>query len=79
MVHCADLSNPAKPIEMYRQWNERVLAEYWMQGDVEREAGLEISPMCDRHNTSVEKSQVNTRQVSRAQTMSVVREWRDFK
>nr|CAB3264738.1 cAMP-specific 3',5'-cyclic phosphodiesterase 4B-like [Phallusia mammillata] len=58
MVHCADLSNPAKPIEMYKQWNERVMAEYWMQGDVEREAGIEISPMCDRHNTSVEKSQV---------------------
>lgn len=58
MVHCADLSNPAKPIEMYKKWNERIMDEYWMQGDVEREAGLEISPMCDRHNTSVEKSQV---------------------
>ncbi|XP_076814611.1 3',5'-cyclic-AMP phosphodiesterase-like isoform X10 [Clavelina lepadiformis] len=58
LMHCADLSNPAKPIEMYKKWNERIMDEYWMQGDVERAAGLEISPMCDRNNTSVEKSQV---------------------
>jgi cAMP-specific phosphodiesterase 4 len=28
------------------------------QGDKEREAGMDISPMCDRHNANVEKSQV---------------------
>ncbi|XP_015413262.1 PREDICTED: cAMP-specific 3',5'-cyclic phosphodiesterase 4C isoform X6 [Myotis davidii] len=28
------------------------------QGDREREAGLDISPMCDKHTASVEKSQV---------------------
>ena len=28
------------------------------QGDKEREAGLDISPMCDRYNATVEKSQV---------------------
>ena len=27
-------------------------------GDKEREAGLDISPMCDRYNATVEKSQV---------------------
>ncbi|VDP02495.1 unnamed protein product, partial [Soboliphyme baturini] len=58
IIHIADLSNPAKPINLYRQWNERILEEYWHQGDSERELGLEISPMCDRFNVTVEKSQV---------------------
>jgi len=25
MIHLADLSNPTKPIELYRSWNERIL------------------------------------------------------
>lgn len=29
-----------------------------MQGDKERENGMDISPMCDRHNATIEKSQV---------------------
>ncbi|NXD18344.1 PDE4D phosphodiesterase, partial [Nothocercus nigrocapillus] len=58
MVHCADLSNPTKPLELYRQWTERIMVEFFRQGDREREKGMEISPMCDKHNASVEKSQV---------------------
>nr|XP_039273339.1 cAMP-specific 3',5'-cyclic phosphodiesterase 4C-like isoform X4 [Styela clava] len=58
MIHCADLSNPTKPLELYRGWTDRVMNEYWLQGDVERDRGLEISPMCDRHTASVERSQV---------------------
>ncbi|XP_068775867.1 3',5'-cyclic-AMP phosphodiesterase 4C isoform X1 [Struthio camelus] len=58
MVHCADLSNPTKPLELYRQWTDRIMVEFFRQGDREREKGMEISPMCDKHNASVEKSQV---------------------
>ena len=58
MVHCADLSNPTKPLQLYRQWTDRIMAEFFQQGDREREAGLDISPMCDKHTASVEKSQV---------------------
>ncbi|XP_064355273.1 3',5'-cyclic-AMP phosphodiesterase 4A isoform X2 [Dromaius novaehollandiae] len=58
MVHCADLSNPTKPLELYRQWTERIMEEFFRQGDRERERGMEISPMCDKHTASVEKSQV---------------------
>jgi len=35
------------------------MEEYWVQGDIEREMGSEISPMCDRFSANVEKSQVN--------------------
>ncbi|XP_051764584.1 cAMP-specific 3',5'-cyclic phosphodiesterase 4D isoform X4 [Ctenopharyngodon idella] len=58
MVHCADLSNPTKPLQLYRQWTDRIIEEFFSQGDRERERGMEISPMCDKHNASVEKSQV---------------------
>ncbi|NWV33373.1 PDE4B phosphodiesterase, partial [Grantiella picta] len=58
MVHCADLSNPTKSLELYRQWTERIMEEFFRQGDRERERGMEISPMCDKHTASVEKSQV---------------------
>ncbi|XP_024290934.1 cAMP-specific 3',5'-cyclic phosphodiesterase 4B isoform X1 [Oncorhynchus tshawytscha] len=58
MVHCADLSNPTKSLDLYRQWTDRIMNEFSHQGDRERERGIEISPMCDKHTASVEKSQV---------------------
>uniref|UniRef100_A0A3P8YZB6 Phosphodiesterase n=1 Tax=Esox lucius TaxID=8010 RepID=A0A3P8YZB6_ESOLU len=58
MVHCADLSNPTKPLELYRQWTDRIMVEFFTQGDRERDKGMEVSPMCDKHNASVEKNQV---------------------
>ena len=59
MVHCSDLSNPTKPLELYRHWVERIMEEFFRQGDKERKAGLDISPMCDRYNATIEKSQVS--------------------
>lgn len=58
MVHCADLSNPTKTLQLYQQWTERIMEEFFRQGDKERERGMEISAMCDKHTASVEKSQV---------------------
>ncbi|KAK5612969.1 cAMP-specific 3',5'-cyclic phosphodiesterase 4D [Crenichthys baileyi] len=58
MVHCADLSNPTKPLELYRKWTDRIMVEFFTQGDRERDKGMEISPMCDKHNASIEKNQV---------------------
>ncbi|XP_070989861.1 3',5'-cyclic-AMP phosphodiesterase 4C-like isoform X7 [Oncorhynchus clarkii lewisi] len=58
MVHCADLSNPTKPLELYRQWTDRIMVEFFTQGDRERDKGMEISPMCDKHNASIEKNRV---------------------
>ena len=58
MVHCADLSGPTKPLPIYRRWCDRIMEEFFQQGDKEREACLDISPMCDRFNATIEKSQV---------------------
>ena len=42
MVHCSDLSNPTKPLEIYRKWVDRIMEEFFRQGDKEKEAGIEI-------------------------------------
>ncbi|CAH8621947.1 unnamed protein product [Heterobilharzia americana] len=59
MIHCADLSNPAKPLRLYRKWTGRLIEEFFRQGDKERKLCLEISPMCDRESVAIEKSQVS--------------------
>ncbi|NWX12207.1 PDE4B phosphodiesterase, partial [Aegotheles bennettii] len=59
MVHCADLSNPTKSLELYRQWTDRIMEEFFQQGDKERERGMEISPMCDKHTASCVCSSVS--------------------
>ena len=58
MVHCADLSNPTKPLALYRRWTSNILEEFFQQGDREREQGLSISPNCDRNKVSVNQSQI---------------------
>jgi cAMP-specific phosphodiesterase 4 len=58
MVHCADLSNPTKPLELYRLWVDRIMQEFYRQGDMERERSIDLSPMCDKHTATVEKTQV---------------------
>lgn len=34
------------------------MMEFFRQGDMEREKGLDLSPMCDKLTATVEKSQV---------------------
>ena len=58
MLHCADLSNPAKPLPLYIKWCELVMEEFFQQGDRERKLNLDISAMCDRNNAAIEKTQV---------------------
>ena len=59
MVHCADLSNPTKTLELYKKWLDRLMEEFFRQGDMERERGLDLSPMCDKLTATIEKSQVS--------------------
>lgn len=59
MLHCADLSNPTKPLDIYRQWVDKIIDEFHRQGDLERSKNLIISAMCDRLNANIEQSQVS--------------------
>jgi hypothetical protein len=57
-LHVGDLGNPAKPLRIYLEWTERVVEEFFRQGDREKELGIPISPMMNREKPNVEKSQI---------------------
>lgn len=58
MVKCADISNPAKPPVIAKQWTDRIMREFFLQGDEEKRLGLPVSTFMDRNNTSVPKCQL---------------------
>jgi len=58
LLHTCDVSHPAKTWNLHHQWTSRCMEEFFKQGDIERERGLEFSPLCDRHNTMVPQSQI---------------------
>jgi len=58
MTHVADISSVAKPMTIAELWTDRLLHEFFNQGDREREQGLPVSPMCDRNTVSRAGSQV---------------------
>lgn len=58
ILHLADISNPTKPTGISTKWTDRVLKEFFRQGDKEAELALPISPLCDRRTTSRAQSQI---------------------
>ena len=57
-VHSADISNPTKPLDIYKQWAQRCLDEFFRQGDAEKRLGLPISFNCDRNTVTLPQSQL---------------------
>ncbi|RHZ24892.1 hypothetical protein DYB31_012449, partial [Aphanomyces astaci] len=49
-LHAADVSNPVKPWAVYQTWTDRIMTEFYAQGDHERRLALPMSFGCDRHN-----------------------------
>ena len=49
-IKAADVSNPAKSLRVYRDWTDAIMAEFYAQGDEERDLGMPVSamPQCDR-------------------------------
>jgi hypothetical protein len=58
VLKSADISNPAKPLPVVKNWTVRVMEEFFSQGDKEKEKGLAVSPLCDRATVSVPASQL---------------------
>lgn len=58
LLHAADISHPAKPWTTHQPWTERLIEEFFKQGDTEKEQKLKCSPLCDRNTTIVEESQI---------------------
>lgn len=58
LFHSSDISNPIKPFKIYFEWTNRVLKEFWLQGDEERKLNLPISYLMDRFSVNTAKSQI---------------------
>ncbi|XP_076397422.1 uncharacterized protein LOC100877791 isoform X3 [Megachile rotundata] len=56
-LKCADISNPCRPWDISRKWSYKVCEEFFRQGDYERRLNLPVTPLCDRHTTSIPKIQ----------------------
>ena len=56
IIHSADISNPTKKFNIYYKWAELVMEEFYLQGDKEKELGLNCS--YDRNKISLYKSQL---------------------
>ena len=49
VLHCADISNPARPWRLAREWGARVSEEFYKQGDRERALGVPVAALNDRY------------------------------
>lgn len=57
LLHCADISNPARPLGHCTEWGTRVQEELYCQGEKELALGLTVTPACDRQQGSLYRSQ----------------------
>jgi len=59
LIKCADVSNPARPLDYCREWAARIAEEYFAQTDDEKAKGLPVvMPQFDRATCSIPKSQI---------------------
>lgn len=58
LVHAADIGNPTRPFDIAKIWSEKIVREFFDQGDKERALGLEITMMCDRTTGNFAKGQI---------------------
>ena len=58
IIHACDISNPTKPYEIYNIWANKVMNEFYLQGDKEKNLGIPVSFLCDRNTTSIPQGQI---------------------
>jgi hypothetical protein len=59
LLHVADISNPCKVWELSKMWSDKVIAEFFHQGDVEKSQGLAVSMNMDRDSTDQSELSLN--------------------
>eukprot|EP00301_Raphidiophrys_heterophryoidea_P001149 c10568_g1_i1.p1 GENE.c10568_g1_i1~~c10568_g1_i1.p1 ORF type:complete len:898 (-),score=133.74 c10568_g1_i1:459-3152(-) len=57
-LKCSDVSHTAKEDFLHSNWTQRVTEEFFLQGDLERNLGMQISPFMDRNNPQLGQSQL---------------------
>nr|ABB51167.1 cAMP phosphodiesterase [Trypanosoma cruzi] len=54
----ADISNCGRPLEIYLKWSSKLSDEFYLQGDRERNLGMQCSPFMDRMEPALAKGQI---------------------
>eukprot|EP00899_Mesostigma_viride_P026281 jgi/Mesvir1/6838/Mv09017-RA.1 len=60
MIKVADLGHIMKRLDLHLHWTQRVVDEFYRQGDAERSKGMPITTFMDRQHPNVPKAQVGT-------------------
>jgi hypothetical protein len=58
LLHAADISNAAKPWSIYIQSAEKIMEEYFIQGDLEKIYYDDNQPTFDRESTDIVQLQI---------------------
>ncbi|CAO3645535.1 unnamed protein product [Cunninghamella blakesleeana] len=58
LIKCADISNCARPFPIAKRWAEILAEEFYEQGDLEKELGLDVAPINERKKVSMEDFQL---------------------
>merc|ERR1712217_505600 len=57
LLHGADISNPCKPWNICQPWADRVLGEFFAQGDKEKKLGIPVQMLNNRDTVNRPSSQ----------------------
>jgi hypothetical protein len=58
IIKVADIGHSAKRWNLHVKWSERVMDEFCNQGDLEKKAGLKVSPFMDRGNKQLPQAHI---------------------
>jgi len=56
LLHCADVCNPTKPWSLYKRWTDRIMQEFFDQGDDEQM--LDVDVMFDKEKIDIPNFQL---------------------
>ncbi|KAI9331042.1 hypothetical protein DFJ73DRAFT_857973 [Zopfochytrium polystomum] len=59
LIKCADVSNMGREWPLYWRWCDRIMTEFFRQGDEEKRLGLPVSPFMDRQTVLVHNVQLS--------------------
>lgn len=60
-LKAADIGHAVKPVHIHQKWTELISEEFFLQGDMERELGMEVPQFMDRTVACIPKSQIVSR------------------
>jgi cAMP-specific phosphodiesterase 4 len=58
LLHGADMCNPMRPWKLCEKYAGKIMEEFFAQGDMEKEKGIPVQVLNDRHMINIANSQV---------------------